>query len=148
MQTIRLITLLLFWVMALLGCTENNANAENILVETEDIEVVELLKKELDAKSIWYNVKSETALNVKPEAAENVIRLLNNIGKHALPEGRHASFPDDVYAKVVDKLTTQQIPFQIVDALSSKWIVWAEEDTDKVITVIDSVTLPSINIEQ
>jgi hypothetical protein len=142
MQIIQHLLTGLLLAISISACAEKSASDETVMVETEDAVIAEALKLKLDDKDIWYSVSSETAVNVKPKSADLVIQLLNQIGEPILPAGRHASFPDTMHEKIISELKKNDISFRIVDALNDEWIVWEEKDTDMVMKVIDSVSLP------
>lgn len=143
MRVIRLFFINLMLFIALPACGEKGPDNGTVRIETEDHAVAEALKQELDSRNIWYSVLGETSVEVRQDSAALALNVLNEIGKPLLPAERHASFPDGKYEKVTAELERNNIPFKVVEAFNDKWIVWEDGDTDKVMEIIDSVTIPS-----
>lgn len=142
MQVIQYLLTGLLLAFIITACTEKSASDETVRVETDDSVIAEALKLKLDDRGIWYSVSSETSINIKPKTTDLVIQILNEIGEPILPAGRHASFPDAMHEKIISELKKNNISFRIVSALDDEWIVWEEKDSDMVMKVIDSVSLP------
>lgn len=142
MRKIGAISASLLFLIMTPACGDKSSNTEIVSVETGDVYIGKELRKELDSKSIWYSVESETSINVKKESAEQAIQILNEIGEPLLPANRHASFSGATYEKVIAELEKNGIHFDVIEAFNDKWIVWEGRDTDKVKEIIDRVTLP------
>lgn len=142
MQRIQHLLIGFLLALSISACTEKSANRETVRVETEDAVIAETLKRRLDSKGVWFSAPNETAIEVKPKSAELVIQILNEIGEPLLPAGRHASFPNATHEIIISELRKNNVPFKIVNTLNDEWIVWEDRDTDKVMKIIDSATLP------
>jgi len=123
----------------LCGCSDVSTPGSTIPVHTGHKDITSTLINELENNDDWYRSVDSTTIEVSNPPPSYLIAFVESEANKIIPKNRSFSVSSALRKSVYEQLTAKYIDYRVTYYDGDEWIIWQEEDTDKVHAIIDSV---------
>lgn len=100
-------------------------------------EIYEILKSELNQRSVWFEDLGNNRIRVNSSEVNLAIEIADEAVETIIPEGRSQSPAKNLLANIITQLKIEKIPFTIKCFENSQWLVWEEQYTQRIESIIE-----------
>jgi hypothetical protein len=127
----------IFILTLLSACNGSEKIKDPIPIDTGSSVIKQRLMNELQENEIPFTVIDETAIEVPRQDIQATLLELNRIENAVLPTKRSTALPQPGRATFIRLLNRHNVVFQEVKYAGQEWIVWEEEDHEKVLDLLE-----------
>jgi len=110
-----------------IGCSQEEKPENTIPANVGNKEVADSLTQYLIKNEIWYEVNSDTSIQIPYPPPPGVLELINSEHNKVLPKGRSFAYSNDIHDTLIDRASGLDIEFTTKCFDEMIFIIWAKE---------------------
>jgi len=128
--------LLTIAVIAFEACSNDR---ETQVIPFANPEIYEILKSDLESRSIWFEDIGGNKIKVNANDVKRVFTIAEEAVKILIPPERAASLAKSIQAGIIVELEKLSIPFKLQCFDNSQWVTWVKQHAQRVESNIDEI---------